>query len=279
MTSRHWCITVNNEPKQIYNVLKQSSLPDKIRYIVAKLERVSRLHLQAYIEYTEPVRNSTVKLIFGKQAHTSIRKGTRDQARNYVLKEETSYKPKKYPPIELGTWIKGQGTRSDLNSMYQLIKEGKTNYELLENNPSTYIKYHKGFSHARSLHQSTLKRKPPKVYIIVGPPGCGKTRYVYDKYPQDQIYSLMESSSTVWFDGYEGQKILLIDDYYGWITYSYLLKLTDRYPLRVQIKGGSTPFLAEKIYITSNKSPRHWYPGQDLSALGRRVRYFRHRNK
>jgi hypothetical protein len=42
----------------------------------------------------------------------------------------------------------------------------------------------------------------------------------------------------------------------------------------VEIKGSSRPFLAEKIWITSNISPVMWYPMLDeetLAALMRRL--------
>lgn len=42
---------------------------------------------------------------------------------------------------------------------------------------------------------------------IYGPPGTGKTRYVHEKY--DDIY---DKGQNKWWDGYTGQKVVLIDD-------------------------------------------------------------------
>lgn len=58
------------------------------------------------------------------------------------------------------------------------------------------------------------------------------------------------------------------------IDISHLLRWLDRYPVRVEVKGGSRPLNAEKIWITSNVEPRYWYPDLDpltLEALMRRL--------
>lgn len=39
-----------------------------------------------------------------------------------------------------------------------------------------------------------------------------------------------------------------------------MLKMLDKYPIMVDIKGGRVPFLFSKIYITSNVDPKDWYP-------------------
>lgn len=63
---------------------------------------------------------------------------------------------------------------------------------------------------------------------------------------------------------------MIIDDFYGWIKYSTLLRLLDRYPMRVEYKGGQANFLAKTIIFTSNRHPSEWYK-MDNSALMRRI--------
>jgi len=58
------------------------------------------------------------------------------------------------------------------------------------------------------------------------------------------------------------------------IDVAHLLRWTDRYPVRVEIKGSSRPLNATKIWITSNLDPRSWYPDLDYAtteALLRRL--------
>lgn len=76
-----------------------------------------------------------------------------------------------------------------------------------------------------------------------------------------------------WFDGYNEQPIVIIDDYRGEYPVPMFLKLLDRYPMQVPIKGGFVNWSPKKIYITSNVEPRHWYnevDGRSLAAISRR---------
>lgn len=42
-----------------------------------------------------------------------------------------------------------------------------------------------------------------------------------------------------------------------------MLRWLDRYPVRVEFKGGSRPLLCKTIWITSNLAPEEWYPELD----------------
>lgn len=82
------------------------------------------------------------------------------------------------------------------------------------------------------------------------------------------------ANGSIWFDGYQGEDIVLIDDFYGWLPWTFLLKLLDRYPLRVQTKFGVVPFRSKIVYITSNVHPDKWYSyGENMvyEALRRRI--------
>jgi len=80
--------------------------------------------------------------------------------------------------------------------------------------------------------------------------------------------------STKFWDGYQGQRVVIIDEFRGDIGISNLLRWFDRYPVLVEIKGSSTVLCAEEIYITSNLTPRDWYRDLDeatVDALLRRL--------
>lgn len=84
-----------------------------------------------------------------------------------------------------------------------------------------------------------------------------------------------KDKSSLWWEGYVGQECVIIDEFYGWIQYDFLLRLLDRYPLRVEVKGGSVNMSATKFVFTSNKEWTQWYPGiDDTSALKRRLDEF-----
>lgn len=48
---------------------------------------------------------------------------------------------------------------------------------------------------------------------------------------------------------------MVFDDFRPWwCQFSYLLRLLDRYPIRVQVKGGYVNFVPEEIIITTPKN-------------------------
>lgn len=77
-----------------------------------------------------------------------------------------------------------------------------------------------------------------------------------------------------WWDGYQGQEHVILDEFRGSIDIAHLLRWLDRYPVRVERKGSSVPLKATTFWITSNLAPRGWYPELDettMEALLRRL--------
>ena len=273
-------ITINNptlEEEEEINMIDSEELDiHDINYFVWQYEKVDTLHIQGYVEFTKQKRLSAIKKIFGKRGHYEPRRGTQQQAIKYCKKERTRYDG----PFEYGT-PKSQGTRNDLIQLKQAIDDGLNDDELISTYISAYARYPKLIEKFKALrNKRTAKRQykenfDRQVIEIVGEPGTGKTRMVYDNHDIDDIYVLAMGTGTngsVWFDDYQGEKIILIDDFYGNMRYSFLLRLLDIYPIRVQTKGGYTYLAWEKIYITSNESHDQWYQNiDDISALDRRI--------
>lgn len=124
------------------------------------------------------------------------------------------------------------------------------------------------------------KRKTaPKVVVLHGPTGTGKSHTaraeLSELYEEDDIYIWHPQQGT-WFDGYEGQRGVLFEEFRGQIPFGFLLSLLDKYDCRVQCKGSTTQFAAETIYITSPKPPKEWYENLasndgGLNQLTRRI--------
>lgn len=134
--------------------------------------------------------------------------------------------------------------------------------EIAEEFFGDWCRHYKAFKRYKSL-KVAVRDWPTEMHILWGEPGTGKTRSVWEKgltvFPMPQ-----PQGSSIWFDGYEGQDILLLDDYYGWLPLHLILKLGDRYPLRVPIKGGMVDFTSKYLYITSNKPWEEWYKWSEL---------------
>lgn len=249
---------------------------DWVKYCVYQLEQCpesSRQHLQGYIELNSPTRVGRIKTLLGDSVHLEKRRGTRDQARDYCRKLDTRIDG----PWEFGDFGVGQGQRNDLLAVKELLDSGAPEVDIADSAFETWCKYHKAFARYRLLKCQPRDFKT-RVVVRWGVPGSGKTRGVFDACEPGSVFVVSRpNGSAVWFDGYEPAKHtnVLLDDFYGWLPWSLLLQMCDRYPLTVPVKGGMVNFRPTTVWITSNSAPNTWYDysrsGIELGALDRRI--------
>lgn len=269
---RNWCVTTFNINK--YEEWKKID-NDKIKYMVYQMEECKssgRKHVQGYIEMCDNTTMNNIKKILNDNTlHIEKRKGTDVEARNYCMKDDT----KVMNSIEIGKFkANRKGERTDIKKMYEMIKNGCTINELMDANINTYTRYYKAFDRIRNNvnKENCNKFRKVKVKCLIGDAGCGKTRYVYDKYGVNNVYKLRKGNGdNIWFDGYDNEDILLIDDFYGWIKYSIMLEMIDGYGLQLDTKGGYTYAKWTKVFITSNVDIDKWYKIGATDALKRRI--------
>ena len=267
MTQRAWCFTLNNPD----GLLDFDDFADA-RYLVYQMElapTTNTPHFQGYVEFDRPKRLSAVRRILNA-AHWEPRRATRDEARAYCMKLETRIDG----PYESGIWeIGGQGARSDVYSLHQMIKSEKSEEEILESMPLMWFRFHNAITKAKLLVAQKHKRtEKTEVFLFLGPPGTGKSLYCAQNYP-----GAYWKSQDQWWDGYAGEETVILDEFYGWLRYSELLRMLDAYPMQVQVKGGFVNFAPKRIIITSNKQPWDWYNNDkihwDYQALYRRIEH------
>lgn len=260
MTHRAWVFTLNNPSKE----LDIDTWP--VKYVVYQREigESGTPHFQGYAEFTKPLRLSGVRRLLAT-AHWEPRKGTRDQARDYATKEDT----RADGPWEYGDFVEKRGSRTDVTELKKKIEEGASVKTIFETETLSYLKYSRAIEKARLMYQP--KRDwAPEVIVLVGPTGVGKSRWCRETAPD--AYWKQPSN---WWDAYDGQPDVVLDDYYGWLPFHELLRVLDRYEHQVQSKGGNTQLLAKRIFITSNKTPDKWYDNKKrtyyLASLYRRL--------
>lgn len=104
---------------------------------------------------------------------------------------------------------------------------------------------------------------PKTNYWIVGATGIGKSRWVRDRYPGG-VADFFYKAQNKWWDGYNGQKVVLIDDFdlAGRCLGHHLKIWGDVYRFSAEIKGGTMIPNVESIIITSQYTPRDiWLSG------------------
>lgn len=231
--------------------------PDNFKYIIYQKEKCTtgNEHFQGYFQLAKTCRIPAAKRLLNEEsAHIEPQKGTNSQARDYCRKEESRVDG----PWEHGIFAEGAGKRTDLDRIAEMPLE-----DIIENHPGTYVKYHKGL---KALRQDAIPKRTWKteVHVYWGEPGTGKSRTANELAPN--AYWKMPGSK--WWDGYNGEDDVIIDDFKPdeWER-DALLRLMDRYPLRVEYKGGSCEFAAKRLIITTNFDPENWM----TPAIMRRV--------
>lgn len=159
--------------------------------------------------------------------------------------------------------------RGDLMELRDKIKNGMKITDFVDQHFDYYVRYRGGIEKAYTLLRPPTFRPNIRVFVLWGPTGTGKTRSCYDWEPD--LFCYVDQPTTYWWDGYMGQRAVLLDDFRGGIAFANLLIILDRYPTRVPVKGAFSPFLGDIIFITSNDEPAMWYAGLDTSPLMRRI--------
>lgn len=275
---RHHVITTHKT--KMFKLWQTLDLDDlQIRSATFQLEPTKKggVHVQAYFEFYVKLRITQVKQrLQDNTLHSEQRKGTRHQARDYCLKDDSPFFAVNYPewadhghripgtePVQLGTFRCKQGHRTDLDQVTDAIKDGKSEAEIFEACPSQYIKYSTGIRRARNLKGRSRLNKyhPITVHVLWGDTRSNKTRTVLDKYGPQNVYTPIYSASAqkFWFNDYDGQKILLINEFYGQARTAIMQQLLDHYRMSVESKGDTVISNWDKIYITSNIHPKDWY--------------------
>ena len=220
-------------------------------------------HLQMYFAMTSPRTLKWMKKYVCKKTHWEIARGNEDENVTYCSKEGDF--------ITFGNRSK-QGKRSDLDLVRETaLEEGMravtkfASYQQIQT-AAAYLTYNE---------EKWDSSKQRKVVWIWGPSGSGKTRKATKMATElygDDVY--WKENDNKWFCGYDGHKCVIMDDYRSSnFKFNAFLRLIDRYPCRVEIKGGQRQWLPELIIITSIKKPDTFYciEGEPQEQLLRRI--------
>lgn len=237
--SRCWCYTIfdyeekkllNKTPESVYQVFGYEICPE-----------TGKKHIQGYLVYKEAKTMTTVKKSFNDQTmHLEIPKGNAEQNRKYCTKEGNF--------IETGT-IPQQGKRNDIDTVRELVKEGKGFRDILE-----VASNFQCLRIAEVCLKYLEKKRDFKTYTIWiwGRSGSGKTTkaesLLIDPFVKDK-------RSKDWWEGYDQHEHVLYDEVNSKNSYSELKAISDRFPCLVECKGGSRQFVAKKLIITSLYDP------------------------
>lgn len=192
-------------------------------------------HTHVYVAFSSPVRFSTLRKAFKGAAHIEVCRGTSEENRAYIKKSGKWAISGKAETTLSGTFEEWgtfpdehQGHRNDLANLYELIKAGASDYNILEGNPA----YMRHIGLMEKTRQAIAKENAKNGYrelsviYLYGDHGTGKTRYVVDKHGDD-VFRVTDYKNA--FDNYGGQRVIAFDNYAGDFPLRNLLTYTEGY--------------------------------------------------
>ena len=297
---RNVCFTLNNPTdSELENLGK---LGDKMTYLVwgHEVGKEGTPHVQGYCEFESQVAFSTARTAISTRAHLEPRKGKSKEAAGYCKKGSCPHNancvyckdfdgkfdfffPRTVDDPQ--TWVDAHefgeisvsGSRSDLSAPVAAIVEDNASIrDVAMEFPEQFVKFNKGLRDLRCLTLRPRKlAEMPTVIWLWGPTGTGKTRDAYEWYWPDEPHYVWQPSNGMWWDGYDGEKKVIIDEFRAQMTWSDILGLLGQNEFRAPYKGGFVNIQADKFVITSPFPPERTYKEDDrydrMSQLLRRV--------
>lgn len=219
-------------------------------------EQTPHIHLFAY--YKNPKAWQTLANTF-KGADVECCHGSCKQNRDYVFKlgkwitTEKGTTPVKGQQKETGTLPdEKSGSDYDKELLLDLIQQGYSDYQIINEHPQ-YMFDLSNIQRCRlTIRQEEYKDtwRDLEVIYIYGRTGLGKSRYVMEQYGYANVFRVTDYTHP--FDTYEGQDVLMLEEFDSSFRFSDILNYLDGYPCKLPARYADKQACYTKVYITTN---------------------------
>lgn len=289
---RAWVFTVNNygedDVKQLQDLGYKYLIIAKEHECKECATDADTPHLQGYLEMRNQVRFNTLHTAVPR-AHFEPRRATADSAIAYCKKGCQSHAEweadgvdgpnygKHADFVEYGT-PPAQGKRNDLHALRDAIKANPNIHTrvLLDDHAHAFARFPRFIEACRKAYGQPVTldwTDSPNVWLS-GPPGSGKSHTARVLSGGEENLYVKDLSK--WWDGYEGQDFVVIEDLHpdhAKEMTTFLKIWGDRYPFPAQVKGGQLYIRPKVIIVTTNYTMAQIFPnGEDRAAIGRRFK-------
>jgi len=277
--ARKYQLTINNPSDNGFNheVIKEQLKKFKSLVYWCLCDEIGgkelTYHTHIFIAFNDVVRFSVVKNKFPVAHIEGGIKGTCQQNRDYITKSGKWEKDKKKETNLPDTFeeegivpFERPGARNDITEQYDMIKQGMSNYEIMEqfegNVDLTRVERMR-LTYLSEKYKS--QEREIKVIYISGTAGCGKTSGVLKEHGYEEVYKVDDWKHP--FDSYNCEPIILLDDWRGGLTLvTDMLKWLDRYPLKLPCRYANKQACYTTVYITSNEELDTVYNGENTKV-------------
>jgi len=279
--SRKWQLTINNP--QEHNItdelIKETLLkfvPDYYCMCKEIGNETKTLHIHIFIYSKSPIRFTTIKNRF-PTAHIEKAYGTIQDNIDYVRKTGKFENTDKAETSIEGSFEEYGTIPSELQEkdpiigqLLEDIKDGKSNIEIIENNPQWALKI-RDIDLIRETYLADKYMKENRDIIctyVWGKTGVGKTRDIYKRHGAKNICRITnyKSSRGLSFDAYRStMDTICFEEFHSQVPISDMLNYLDIYPLMLPARYNDKVACYKNVYITSNVPLEEQYV--DLQTL------------
>lgn len=270
--ARSWLCTLNlNEEEAVHwkSYLGELKARSDASVVIGQLEKGEETHhphIQFFIHWNEQKRLGFFKKL-DKRIHAEPCK-SESASIDYVTKEETRVEG----PFQDGELPFHANEATDWEKIWELAKNG----EIDKIPPAIRIIHYNKLKQIAKDNIQFQDSDHLRGIWIWGKPGTGKSRWV-----RDQVKlcckSLYPKLCNKWWDGYQGEKIVVMDDIGPQHEcLAQQLKIwTDRYDAILETKGSAVHAQYDWFIVTSQYSPSEIFKDEkDLGALKRRFQVY-----
>lgn len=289
--SRKWQLTFNNPDEHGFT---HDVIEEKIENLAAvvywcmcdEIGSEGTYHTHLYICFQNPKMHTVLANAF-PGAHRENVRGTSEQNRDYVLKDGEKYNKQpdgSYDYVDSSgkrhrgtnfsdTYLEWgelphehQGKSKDVEKILALLKDGADNLEIVDQVPSAMLNIDK-VERTRSMYRdkefASTWRELSVTYIF-GRTGAGKTRSVMEQYGYTNCYRVTDYKHP--FDTYDGQDVLIFEEFRSSLKHGDMLNYLDGYPLLLPCRYFNRQACFTKVFIITNVPPDTQYPNSDLES-------------
>ena len=264
--NRKWLLTFNNP-------VEHNATHEELKVILGKIKgalywcmcdeiggKTQTYHTHLFLYRSSPFKFEQIKKMF-PSAHVDYVRGTNQENRDYIRKEGKYENSDKKETNLIDTFEESgecpeenQGSRNDLNELYDMIKNDYSTYQILEVNPN-YMKQIGTIDRIREVLRyeefKNKRRLDLHVEYWYGASGTGKSRNIRDEFGDENVYSVVDTLHP--WDGYKGQDVVIFDDFRDDMFHLVeLLRWLDVYPIELRCRYQNKQACFTKVYFTSN---------------------------
>lgn len=262
--SRGWSYTINNYTED--DIQRVKNLELVARYGISEREvgkEQETPHIQGYVYFTHKTTDKRMHDLLPRACCQPAK--ANDQANAiYCIKDNCNIETFGKAPMH--DEDKGEAGKRKIQERWELAKAGR-----FEELPPEQIRVYE-YIHRKSF--KPIDRPTLLGGWIYGDAGLGKSSDIRKHFGKDKVF-LKHANQGKWWDGYEGEEIVVIEDidpdsHKGMI--GYLKQWADHMPFIAEVKNGAFKCRPKVIFVTSNhRIDEFTKDAKTINAINRRL--------